>query len=85
MATIMTSFLARIHNLERVAGVFTDDHPESFFASEWQCNVRACVCSRAVTNIYGLSMHLLEAGFDGPNRPFVLHLHGFLDLCYGGR
>jgi pimeloyl-ACP methyl ester carboxylesterase len=33
--------------------------------------------SRKVTNINGLSMHVLEAGFDEPDRPLVLLLHGF--------
>ena len=35
-----------------------------------------------VFNINGLSMHVLEAGFDEPDRPLVLLLHGFPDLCY---
>ena len=38
--------------------------------------------SRMVFNINGLSMHVLEAGFDEPDRPLVLLLHGFPDLCY---
>lgn len=38
--------------------------------------------SRIVFNINGLSMHVLEAGFDEPDRPLVLLLHGFPDLCY---
>jgi pimeloyl-ACP methyl ester carboxylesterase len=38
--------------------------------------------SRKVFNINGLSMHVLEAGFDEPDRPLVLLLHGFPDLCY---
>ncbi len=35
-----------------------------------------------VFNINGLSMHVLDAGFDEPDRPLVLLLHGFPDLCY---
>jgi hypothetical protein len=38
--------------------------------------------SRMEFNINGLSMHVLEAGFDEPDRPLVLLLHGFPDLCY---
>jgi len=41
--------------------------------------------SRTVTNINGLSVHVLEAGFDEPDRPLVLLLHGFPDLCYSWR
>jgi pimeloyl-ACP methyl ester carboxylesterase len=35
-----------------------------------------------VSNINGLSMHVLEAGFDEADRPLVVLLHGFPDLCY---
>jgi pimeloyl-ACP methyl ester carboxylesterase len=38
--------------------------------------------SRMVSNINGLSMHVLEAGFDEADRPLVVLLHGFPDLCY---
>src|SRR6267154_546892 len=38
--------------------------------------------SRMAFSINGLSMHVLEAGFDEPDRPLVLLLHGFPDLCY---
>jgi hypothetical protein len=37
---------------------------------------------RMVSNINGLSMHVLEAGFDEADRPLVVLLHGFPDLCY---
>jgi pimeloyl-ACP methyl ester carboxylesterase len=43
------------------------------------------VRSRFVDNGNGLSMHLLEAGFDGPRRPCVLLLHGFPELAYSWR
>jgi hypothetical protein len=38
--------------------------------------------SRMVSNINGLSMDVLEAGFDEDDRPLVVLLHGFPDLCY---
>ncbi len=41
--------------------------------------------SRAVHNINGLTMHILEAGFEVPNRPCVLLLHGFPELAYSWR
>lgn len=41
--------------------------------------------SRMVDNINGLSMHVLESGFEEPNRPLLLLVHGFPDLCYSWR
>ncbi len=41
--------------------------------------------SRVVKNINGLTMHMLEAGFHGSNRPCVLLLHGFPELAYSWR
>ena len=41
--------------------------------------------SRFVNNINGLRMHVLEAGFEGKNRPCVLLLHGFPELAYSWR
>lgn len=41
--------------------------------------------SRTVENINGLSMHVLEAGFETRGRPCVLLLHGFPELAYSWR
>jgi pimeloyl-ACP methyl ester carboxylesterase len=41
--------------------------------------------SRFVSNGNGLTMHLLEAGFEVPGRPCVLLLHGFPELAYSWR
>jgi pimeloyl-ACP methyl ester carboxylesterase len=41
--------------------------------------------SRFVPNSNGLTMHLLEAGFEGQGRPCVLLLHGFPELAYSWR
>ncbi len=41
--------------------------------------------SRYVSDINGLTMHVLEAGFETPNRPAVLLLHGFPELAYSWR
>src|SRR5262245_24190088 len=40
---------------------------------------------RFVPNINGLTMHLLEAGFESQDRPCVLLLHGFPELAYSWR
>jgi pimeloyl-ACP methyl ester carboxylesterase len=41
--------------------------------------------SRIVNNINGLSVHVLEAGFDAGDRPCILLLHGFPELAYSWR
>ncbi|MDM0048422.1 alpha/beta hydrolase [Variovorax sp. J22R115] len=41
--------------------------------------------SRFVDNSNGLSMHMLEAGFETPDRPCLLLLHGFPELAYSWR
>ena len=43
------------------------------------------VRSRFVHNINGLTMHVLEAGFEVKGRPAVLLLHGFPELAYSWR
>jgi pimeloyl-ACP methyl ester carboxylesterase len=45
----------------------------------------AGIRSRFVDGINGLRVHVLEAGFDGPQRPCVLLLHGFPELAYSWR
>src|SRR5271169_5578503 len=41
--------------------------------------------SRFVEDINGLSMHVLEAGFERKGRPCVLLLHGFPELAFSWR
>jgi pimeloyl-ACP methyl ester carboxylesterase len=45
----------------------------------------AGIRSRLVSGINGLTMHVLEAGFETKNRPCVLLLHGFPELAYSWR
>jgi pimeloyl-ACP methyl ester carboxylesterase len=47
--------------------------------------VQAGIRSRAVANVNGLTVHMLEAGFDKPGRPAVLLLHGFPELAFSWR
>jgi pimeloyl-ACP methyl ester carboxylesterase len=42
------------------------------------------VRSRYVPDVNGLTMHILEAGFEG-NRPLILLLHGFPELAFSWR
>ena len=41
--------------------------------------------SRYIDGINGLRMHVLEAGFETPNRPCILLLHGFPELAFSWR
>jgi pimeloyl-ACP methyl ester carboxylesterase len=45
----------------------------------------ATIRSRFVDDINGLSMHVLEAGFESKGRPSVLLLHGFPELAFSWR
>ena len=45
----------------------------------------AGIRARMVPGINGLTVHVLEAGFETPNRPCVLLLHGFPELAYSWR
>ncbi len=48
-------------------------------------NLPEGIRSRFVDNHNGLNMHVLEAGYETPNRPCVLLLHGFPELAYSWR
>jgi pimeloyl-ACP methyl ester carboxylesterase len=43
------------------------------------------VRSRHVAGVNGLTVHLLEAGFEAGGRPLVLLLHGFPEIAYSWR
>jgi pimeloyl-ACP methyl ester carboxylesterase len=45
----------------------------------------AGIRSRFVDGINGLTMHVLEAGYETKGRPCVLLLHGFPELAYSWR
>src|SRR5258708_31279173 len=45
----------------------------------------AGIRARTVSNVNGLSVHVLEAGFETQGRPAVLLLHGFPELAYSWR
>ncbi|WP_225032209.1 alpha/beta fold hydrolase [Paraburkholderia sp. XV] len=38
-----------------------------------------------IHGVNGLDVHILEAGYESPDRPLALLLHGFPDLAYGWR
>ncbi|MEE3239230.1 MAG: alpha/beta fold hydrolase, partial [Pseudomonadota bacterium] len=41
--------------------------------------------SRFVDNVNGLRVHVLESGYETPDRPVLLLLHGFPELAYSWR
>jgi len=43
------------------------------------------VRSRQIANVNGMTVHVLEAGYETPGRPAVLLLHGFPELAYSWR
>src|SRR5712671_4674713 len=45
----------------------------------------AGIRSRAVATVNGMTVHVLEAGFEQSGRPVVLLLHGFPELAYSWR
>ena len=42
----------------------------------------AGIRSRQIANVNGMTVHILEAGYETPGRPAVLLLHGFLDHAW---
>jgi pimeloyl-ACP methyl ester carboxylesterase len=47
--------------------------------------IPAGIRSRSIPNVNGLTVHILEAGFDAPGRPAILLMHGFPELAYSWR
>jgi pimeloyl-ACP methyl ester carboxylesterase len=56
-------------------------HPSPFAPEILPASVR----SRLVPNVNGMTVHILEAGYEVPNRPCVLLLHGFPELAWSWR
>ena len=47
--------------------------------------IPAGIRSRQIANVNGMTVHILEAGYETPGRPAVLLLHGFPELAYSWR
>jgi pimeloyl-ACP methyl ester carboxylesterase len=47
--------------------------------------IPAGIRSRQIENVNGMSVHILEAGYETPGRPAVLLLHGFPELSFSWR
>jgi len=55
--------------------------PETYGAGTLAAGVR----SRIISGVNGISMHVLEAGYEPPGRPGLLLIHGFPELAYSWR
>jgi hypothetical protein len=60
----------------------TDRSPLSPYGND---TLQPGIRSRAVANVNGMTVHMLESGHGPPNRPAVLLLHGFPELAYSWR
>src|ERR1700689_1292311 len=47
--------------------------------------IPAGIRSRHIANVNGMTVHILEAGYETPGWPAVLLLHGFPELAYSWR
>jgi len=47
--------------------------------------IAAGIRSRQIANVNGMTVHILEAGYETPGRPAVLLLHGFPEIAYSWR
>ena len=47
--------------------------------------IPAGIRSRHIADVNGMTVHILEAGYETPGRPAVLLLHGFPELAYSWR
>lgn len=78
--TLLTPASMLSHNVfAQPTGVGFEQPP---YPSEW---LPAGIRSRFVNNVNGLRMHVLEAGYETPNRPALLLQHGFPELAYSWR
>jgi pimeloyl-ACP methyl ester carboxylesterase len=81
-AAVSTAGLVRQVGQPRSANVRTD---LSTLTPYGNGTIPSGIRSRSVANVNGLTVHMLEAGFDKPGRPAILLLHGFPELAYSWR
>jgi hypothetical protein len=66
-----------------VAAIVNTDF--STFPAYGNGTIPASIRSRQIANVNGMTVHILEAGYETPGRPAVLLLHGFPELAYSWR
>jgi pimeloyl-ACP methyl ester carboxylesterase len=82
LAGPVAAWLAGQGRVSRAAIVQTDF---SKLAPYGNGTIPGGIRSRHIANVNGLSVHILEAGYETPGRPAVLLLHGFPELAYSWR
>jgi pimeloyl-ACP methyl ester carboxylesterase len=82
LAGPVAAWLAGQPRVSRAAIVQTDF---SKLAPYGNGTIPGGIRSRHIANVNGLSVHILEAGYETPGRPAVLLLHGFPELAYSWR
>ena len=48
----------------------------------WSANMESNTRSRIITGVNGLDIHILESGYENPENPTILLLHGFPEIAY---
>ena len=84
-------FLTRRRSMQALAGglafasLATKARAANADVAYGQATLPASIRSRFIQNVNGLTVHMLEAGFQTPNRRCLLLLHGFPELAYSWR
>ncbi len=90
MSVLSNPFTRREH-LRTLAGGFAlaafagEARAENQNVAYGKATLPDTIRSRFIENMNGLRVHMLEAGFETPNRPCVVFLHGFPELAYSWR
>src|SRR5580698_2166818 len=80
-AMFLFSWMAMIYRPDNHGKPHNQVAAQGYDAARLPAGVR----SRMVACANGLNMHVLEAGFESPNRPCIVLLHGFPELAYSWR
>ena len=51
----------------------------------WLADMEGSVRSQVISGVNGLDMHVLESGYENPENPTILLLHGFPEIAYSWR
>ena len=51
----------------------------------WSADMDCAVRSQIISGVNGLDMHVLESGYENPENPTILLLHGFPEIAYSWR
>src|SRR5689334_3571381 len=83
--TVAAAAAARFGRQPRQTGSSIVRTDLSSLAAYGNGTIPAGIRSRSIPNVNGLTVHILEAGFDVPDRPAIILMHGFPELAYSWR